>query len=146
MILQLFIGGIMIGLTVCFQALALDLLIKNLKNIEGWLFKNLKSLRKALFFTCVVLIVALILIIEIWAWALLFYGLEGFPDLEHCLYFSIVCFTTVGFGDVILPDQWRLLGAIEATNGFLIFGWSTAFIFEIVSSVYKRESKDLSNG
>ncbi|MGE4312733.1 MAG: ion channel [Pseudobdellovibrionaceae bacterium] len=145
MILQLFIGGIMIGLTVCFHALSLDLLIKNLKHIEGLIFGNLKSFRKALFFTFVVLCVAIILVVELWAWAMLYYGLGAFATIEHSLYFSIESFTTVGFGDAGLPQEWRLLGVIEATNGFLIFGWSTAFIFEIVSSVYKRESKDLSN-
>ena len=92
MVLQLFIGGVLIGLTVCFHALMLDLLIKNLKTIENWLFKNLKALRKALFFTFVVLCVALILIVEIWAWALLYWGFNAFPDLEQCLYFFNRCF------------------------------------------------------
>ena len=80
-------------------------------------------------------------IVQIWIWALLFYYLEPntLPTFEAALYFSTSSFTTVGFGDVYLDENWRLLSSFEAANGFILFGWSTAFIFEILSKLYKDE-------
>jgi voltage-gated potassium channel Kch len=56
------------------------------------------------------------------------------------LYFSTTTFTTVGYGDVFLDKEWRLLSAFQSANGFIMFGWSTAFIFEIMSKLYKEET------
>ena len=50
-------------------------------------------------------------------------------DLETALYFSMVTFTSVGYGDVVLTGCWGLLASIQAANGVIIFGWATALIF-----------------
>ena len=70
------------------------------------------------------------LTVMVWLWALLFWGLSIFPDLEPALYFSLVAFTTLGFGDVILPNEWRLLAGFIAANGFILFGLGTAYMME----------------
>ena len=70
------------------------------------------------------------LTVMVWLWALLFWGLSIFPDLEPALYFSLVAFTTLGFGDVILPNEWRLLAGFIAVNGFILFGLGTAYMME----------------
>lgn len=64
-------------------------------------------------------------------------------NLPDALYFSTVTFTTVGFGDIVLAPSIRMLSAIEAANGFLLFGWTTAFIFELISKIYAYEAKGL---
>lgn len=69
-----------------------------------------------------------------WLWALLLLLLDLFQDLESALYFSLVAFTTLGFGDVILTDNWRLLSGFVAANGFIVFGLGTAYILESISS------------
>jgi hypothetical protein len=69
-----------------------------------------------------------LLSIEVWIWAGIYLALGAFPDLEHALHFSLVAFSTVGFGDLVPADKWRLLGGIEALNGFLMIGWSTAYL------------------
>lgn len=79
-----------------------------------------------------------VITIMIWAWALAFLALDIFANLEAALYFSLVAFTTLGFGDVILPEEWRLLSGFVATNGFILFGLSTAVLFEIMSQIYRR--------
>lgn len=142
MLLQLIIGGILIGTTVLFQAIAFDLIIKQAQRLEVYL-RGSKRLWKAFFLTVVVLSVTTVLIVEIWLWALLYLLIGAHTHLETALYFSTTTFTTAGFGDVVMPSQWRLLSGIEATNGFLLFGWATAFIFEIVSIVYRKEARDL---
>jgi hypothetical protein len=80
----------------------------------------------------------------IWA---AFYQWQGlFPDYETALYFSLNSYTTVGYGDALLPRRWRLLGCIEGLTGVLLSGLSTAFLFAIVSLIFqtrvKHQSKD----
>jgi voltage-gated potassium channel Kch len=70
----------------------------------------------------------LVLTAEVWLWALVYWLISALPDFEHSLYFSTVAFSTVGFGDVVPSGRWRLLGALEAVNGFLMIGWSTAYL------------------
>ena len=65
-----------------------------------------------------------------------FYVTRGlFSDFETSLYFSMVSFTTVGYGDVLLPRAWRLFGVLEAFSGVLLCGISTAFMFAVVNAV-----------
>jgi len=52
------------------------------------------------------------------------------------LYFSAVTYTTTGYGDLVLDEGWRLLGAVEALTGILMCGWSTGFFFAVVNRVY----------
>ena len=48
------------------------------------------------------------------------------------MYFAFVNYTTLGYGDVVPVERWRLIGPITAMNGMLVFGWSTAVIFEVL--------------
>lgn len=66
--------------------------------------------------------------IGVWAEAYRRLGLLG--SLEEAYYFAAVCFTTLGFGDVLLPEGWGLLAGANAANGFLLFGLSAAFLVE----------------
>ncbi|SDM75785.1 potassium channel family protein [Maricaulis salignorans] len=70
--------------------------------------------------------------VEIWAYALLYLALGEFSTLESALYFATSTFTTLGYGDVLLSQEWRLVGAIEGFNGFLLIGWSTAFLVTVI--------------
>ncbi len=76
---------------------------------------------------------------EITLWALFYWGVGGMPDLASAIYFSGVTYTTTGYGDLVLPNEWRLLGAVEALTGLLMCGWSTAFFFAVVSRLYERK-------
>ena len=58
------------------------------------------------------------------------------PDLESAFYFSIVTYTTTGYGDLVLPEEWRLVGGVESLTGILMCGWSTGFFFTVVSRIY----------
>lgn len=84
----------------------------------------------------------LAIIIEVWIWALLYLYdplITTLPDLETAFYFSMVTFTTLGYGDVVLTGQWRTLASIQAANGVIIFGWTTALIFYFIQRIYKGE-------
>jgi hypothetical protein len=64
------------------------------------------------------------------------------PDLPSALYFSAVTYTTTGYGDLVLAEGWRLLGAVEALTGILMCGWSTGFFFAIVNRLYEVAPED----
>ena len=77
-------------------------------------------------------------------WALLYLytpWITALPDLRTALYFSMATFTTVGYGDVVLEGSWRMLASLQAANGMIIFGWSTALIFWYLQRIYAQEEE-----
>jgi len=85
-----------------------------------------------------VLIVLTANVICVWIWAGLFLVLGVFPTLEEATYFSIVSFTTVGYGDVVVDKGWRILSGFVSINGLLAFGILTAFIVEVFREFSRR--------
>jgi hypothetical protein len=84
----------------------------------------------------------LAIVLEAGLWALLYLFdplVTALPDLETAFYFSMVTFTTLGYGDVVLTGPWRTLASIQAANGVIIFGWTTALIFYFIQHIYKEE-------
>jgi hypothetical protein len=69
---------------------------------------------------------------EVIVWALAYGLVNAAPADTDLLYFAFVNYTTLGYGDVVPVERWRLLGPITAMNGVLLFGWSTAVIFEVL--------------
>jgi hypothetical protein len=81
--------------------------------------------------------IVLLHVAEASLWAVFYYSRSLFSDFETSLYFSLVSFGTIGYGDVLLPQRWRLLGAIEGISGALLAGLSAAFIFAIVNVIFQ---------
>ena len=84
----------------------------------------------------------LAIVIEVLLWSLVYLFnplITALPDLETAFYFAMVTFTTVGYGDVVLTGQWRTLASIQAANGVIIFGWTTALIIYFIQHIYKEE-------
>ncbi len=69
---------------------------------------------------------------EVLVWSLTYAIVGAAPKGTHLVYFAFVNYTTLGYGDVTPVERWHLLGPITAMNGILMFGWSTAVIFEIL--------------
>jgi len=63
------------------------------------------------------------------------------PDLQSAFYFSGVTYTTTGYGDLVLPEPWRLVGGIEALTGILMCAWSSGFFFAVVGRMYEAQSQ-----
>lgn len=75
-------------------------------------------------------------LLQITVWAA-FYQLDGcFPDFATSFYYSATSYSTVGYGDVVLAHDWRILGAVEAVTGVIMFGWSTGVLFTIVHHLH----------
>ena len=79
---------------------------------------------------------------EISLWAVFYLWRDAMPDLPSALYFSAVTYTTTGYGDLVLVEGWRLLGAVEALTGILMCGWSTGFFFAVVNRLYEVGTKN----
>lgn len=79
---------------------------------------------------------------EVLLWAFFYWfhpAITSLPDLETAAYFSMVTFTAVGYGDVVITGPWRVLAGIEAANGVIIFGWTTALLFYFIQQTYKQQ-------
>ncbi len=72
---------------------------------------------------------------EVLLWALAYFILGAAPDDAGLVYFAFVNYTTLGYGDVLPNPDWRLLGPMTAMNGVLLFGWSTALMFEVLRRI-----------
>ena len=70
-------------------------------------------------------------------WGIFFVLVGALPDLETAAYFSLTSYTTVGYGDIVLPAPWRLLGPIEAAVGVLMLGWSTGILVAVIGTIYQ---------
>jgi hypothetical protein len=77
--------------------------------------------------------------VEIWLYAAVYYALGALRDFETSLYFSTVSFASLGYGDIVLGRDWRLVSAIEAANGVILFAWSTAFLLSVMARLRSLE-------
>lgn len=96
-----------------------------------------------------VLVLLALHVVEIIVWAVAFMLLlppGELATLEEAVYFSFVTFTTLGYGDVTLTESWRLLSGIEALNGIMLVGWTTAMIFAVVQRAWHRLADNLRTG
>jgi hypothetical protein len=76
---------------------------------------------------------------EVAVWGALYAALEVTTNPVDAYYFAFVNYTTLGYGDLLPVDYWRMLGPITAMNGVLLFGWSTAVIFDVLRTITRVE-------
>ena len=76
-------------------------------------------------------------LIEVCLWAGFYYWKGGLTSVENSLYFSAASYSTAGSGDIVLPQSWRLVGALESLTGVLLLGWSAAFFFSVVHRYFE---------
>ena len=82
-------------------------------------------------------------LVEIALWAIVFVVCGEFHDFGTAYYHSAVNYTTLGYGDIIMSPSWRLLAPLEAANGVLMFGISTALIFALIQQLVETRFVDL---
>lgn len=133
MLIQLFLATVMSLFTVVIHLTGLALLVRTLRSHHR-LVRPLKSAPVAILMIATATIFA-IHTAEIWLYALLYVLLGAFRNFEVALYFSTVTYSSVGYGDVLLSQQWRILGAIEGATGILMIGWSTAFLVSMLGQL-----------
>jgi hypothetical protein len=135
---QLIIGALMISASVVFHVVVLFFLIGLLKKSLARMARLAKMPRIILVMVFNVLVVIGVHTIEAWTWAALYLYQGEFSELQHALYFSVVTATTLGYGDITLSPDWRILSTFEAMGGLILFGVSTAFLLELMRHLFKE--------
>jgi hypothetical protein len=130
--MKIFIAAMMVALNVTIHAIGITWMLKKLERpdvTQFWI--------STWFLIRVAILLILMHLLEIGLWGLCYLWERAMPDLLSALYFSSVTYTTVGYGDLVLPEGWRLFGGVEALTGILMCGWSTGFFFSVVSKMQR---------
>jgi hypothetical protein len=135
MFIQIALGTGLLVINVLIMAVAAFLLEAAFRQVHPWLITSPQRPKLLLMLVCVCLWVLSVVTAGVWIWALALYALNAFPTLEAAVYFSLVAFTTLGLGDVVAPQEWRILSVMAAVNGFLSFGLLTALLVEALRQV-----------
>lgn len=141
MLLQLTIGTVLILLTTTVAGMGFLVLEKALDRVQNWLRTPPHQPKLLALLIGSVFWVLMIVTACVWIWAVALWLLPVFITMEASVYFSIVAFTTLGFGDILLPQDWRLLAGLTAVNGLLMFGFLTAMLVEVLRRVRNTQSE-----
>ena len=141
MINQLLLGSTLIVVTVIVQVIFFNIAIDRLTRIGQWLSDSASFLKTSLVMVVVVLWTLLGITVSTWLWAVLFKFIGALDTLDEAVYFATVTFTTLGYGDITLSAEWRLLSSLAAVNGLIIFGLNTAFLVEFVKKTQSLHLK-----
>ena len=125
------------GIQVAFVVMMIRYLIRIMsrpgRNTEGFAFD-----------TYVISLILLMLfaghLLQIAIWAALFMYLGEFNDFLTAFYHSAVNFASLGYGDIVMSEKWRLLGALEASNGVLMFGLSAGTLLSVMNKLFARHT------
>jgi hypothetical protein len=138
MLVNIVIAAILFIATTATHAVGMMLSLNRVQKYTGDLDKH-PRLTRILLVSGIVLLMFLVTMIEVLMWALTYLALNAIQGMEQALYFSMVTFTTLGYGDVVLSEQWRLLSSFEAANGIIMFGWTIAIVINVVQRFYFGE-------
>src|ERR1700693_961037 len=139
---QIAAAVLLLSLTLCLQCAGVTTLIEWLKRVlTRDIHKHGPVFSASLVVKSTVAIVILHgLVILLWA---SFYRTRCYPSWELAFYFSASSYSTVGYGDLILPSHWRLLGSLEGITGVLMCGVSASVLFALVTRLLNRDIQSL---
>ena len=145
MLVQITVGTLLMLLTLASSGASLYVIEVMLQAARPWVLGG-RVWAKLVAVIMMVSVWALVdLTLGVWIWAMAYWRLGAFPDLEHAVYFSLVSFTTLGYGDLLLPQEWRIMGGLTAASGLLNFGLMTAVLMEGVRDLRVRQSRSRSS-
>ena len=110
-----------------------------LTRLHGWTIRPPHGLKLMVILSLALTWSLGMMTVSVWLWAIALRALEIFVTFEASVYFSLVAFTTLGFGDILLPLEWRLLGGMAAANGLLMFGLLTAILVQTLRDMRQRQ-------
>jgi hypothetical protein len=135
MVSKLLIAWCLLALTVTIHAAGLSTMLRRASVLPNARFWPMTRLLVWVAWWLLVLHLA-----EISVWALFYWWQKCLPDAESSFYFSGVTYTTLGYGDLVLPQEWRLLSPVEGLTGILMCGLSTGFFFAVISKFLAAKS------
>lgn len=136
MFLKLFIGLAFALATLAIQVAAVVIMLRYLYRFAQEDHPRLTGMKKNGYVISVVMLMLFTgHMIQVAIWALLFMYLGEFSDFMTAFYHSMVNFASLGYGDIVMSEEWRLLGAIEASNGVLMFGLTAGVVLSVMSKM-----------
>lgn len=135
---QLLWGSVVLSVCALIHVGLLAVMIEALAHIGRWVKNRNRMIR-----TTVVVGAAFAMIVsshtmQVRLWAAVLLYIDAFDYLYNALYFSLVTYTTVGYGDVVLPVEFRVFGAFGGVTGILCFGISTAFLVPLINKLLPK--------
>ncbi len=139
MLRQLLLGGIVSLGNIAIHAVLMTAVLGAARVASTWRHRN-PQVWLAVVMVVIVGILLVAHVAEVITWSLIYSMLDVAPPKANVLYFAFVNYTTLGYGDIVPNKRWLLLGPMTAMNGVLLFGWSTAVIFEVlVQAIHIRD-------
>lgn len=139
MLFQLFVGLAVSAINIVLHSLWTVVVIRWVRNV-AFSATGRFELQLSGVMVATALILMLAHTLEIVVWALAYFTAGAAPAGSNLLYFAFVNYTTLGYGDVIPVKEWLLIGPMAAMNGILLFGWSTAVLFEVLQKAIARQA------
>ena len=130
-----------IALTILIHGLGTTYMVVYLyrRNQKTKIERGIQNAMFILSFTAIYLMILHFLEITLWAIVyLLIPEIKQVSGMEEAIYFSMVTYATLGYGDIVLGPHWRIMSGFEAMNGILLFGWSTAMFFSTVQKILSQ--------
>jgi hypothetical protein len=137
MLRQFLVGGGISLVNIAIHALVMTVVVKVAQS-AGARNRSHSSLLLIAVMIPTVLVLMITHALEVIVWSSAYSIVDAGPPGANLVYFAFVNYTTLGYGDVVPVERWRLLGPITAMNGVLLFGWSTAVIFEVLRRTLAR--------
>ncbi len=134
--LEIFWGLALLACCVIIHAAGLALLLQHIKPAAA--SNRLGAVRGAALLVKIACTLVCLHLLEITLWAGFYQWRDCFADMQTALYFSGTTYTTIGFGDIVLPPGWWLLGPIEGLTGILMCGLSTGTFFAVILNIHKQ--------
>lgn len=144
MLLNIGLGTLLVLLTTAIHAQGMLFLLR-MKRMGARDLHRYPNRKKIFLVGTVIILLLLIAVVEMALWAFAYLKIGAIEGMEAALYFSMVTFTTLGYGDITLGEQWRLIASFEAATGIIMFGWTTALVVATVQRVYFSDHSDDSN-
>lgn len=135
---QLLWGTVVLSACAVLHVGLLSVMIEALERLGNWAVRRSRMVRTALVTGAAFAMIVASHTIQVWLWAAVLLYMGAFDYLYDALYFSLVTYTTVGYGDVVLPVEFRVFGAFGGVTGILCFGISTAFLVPLINSLLPK--------
>jgi voltage-gated potassium channel len=136
---EAFVAILLVAGTVGIHAVGTTLLLRHLAGAVLRIKDRLTFVHRMILTASTALFLLSLHVCEVVLWAVAYSilpGLESLRAFPDAVYFSCTTFTTLGYGDITIVGKWRFLSGVEAMNGILLFGWSTAMLFALIQHLW----------
>jgi hypothetical protein len=142
MVIQILLGCATVFVTMSIQIAAVVYMLQYLFSVLSDRGNNHYSKGKTTYVISMIMTMLFVgHMVQVAIWAVLFISLGEFSDFLTAFYHSMVNFASLGYGDIVMSEDWRLLGAIEASNGVLMFGLSAGAMLSIMSYLLSHDRR-----